>query len=90
MKWNTNSRHCEAAQNVLRVILSNYLPERLLQLPGCPGWAEGLLPYTEKHFQRLSRLQMKSKFLTVLVGSMKPTALPAVVDEQLQPLTVVK
>ena len=52
-------------------------------LPRCPGWVEGLLPYTEKHFQRLSRLQMKSKFLTFLSLAVKSTALPQQAMQQL-------
>jgi len=76
VKWNTNSRHSEAAQSVLHIVLTNRLPEELLKLSGARDWVEGLLPYTEKHFQRLSRLQMKSKFTTFLVANMKATSLP--------------
>lgn len=32
VRWNSNSKHCEAAQSVLHVVLSNYLPEDLLKL----------------------------------------------------------
>ncbi|XP_023345007.1 transducin beta-like protein 3 [Eurytemora carolleeae] len=76
VKWNTNSKHCEAAQSALFIILSNYLPDDLLKLSGSRDWVEGLLPYTEKHFQRLSRLQMKSKFTTFLISNIKATAIP--------------
>jgi hypothetical protein len=34
VKWNTNSKHCEAAQSVVRVVLAHFLPEQLLQLAG--------------------------------------------------------
>jgi len=81
VKWNTNSRHCEAAQSVLNIILTNHLPEDLIKLSGSRDWVEGLLPYTEKHFNRLSRLQMKSKFLTFLIANMKATSLPQIENE---------
>jgi U3 small nucleolar RNA-associated protein 13 len=80
VKWNTNSRHSTAAQAVLAAVLAAHPPERLLALSGCQSWVEGLLPYTEKHLARLTRLQMKSRFLAWLVGTMKPTALPAADD----------
>merc|ERR1711874_727643 len=61
VKWNSNSRHSSAAQAVLHVVLTNVDPEVLLSLPNSTGWLEGLLPYTDKHFDRLSRLQVKIK-----------------------------
>jgi len=76
VKWNTNSRHSEVAQTVLNIILTNHVPDNLLKLEGSRSWVEGLLPYTDKHFQRLSRLQMKSKFLSFLVTNMKATSVP--------------
>jgi len=81
VRWNSNSKHCEAAQSVIHIILTNHLPEDLLKLSGCRDWVEGLLPYTEKHLQRLSRLQMKSKFLSYMVANMKSTGLPLSVSE---------
>eukprot|EP00088_Acartia_fossae_P063260 TRINITY_DN76_c0_g2_i1.p1 TRINITY_DN76_c0_g2~~TRINITY_DN76_c0_g2_i1.p1 ORF type:complete len:663 (-),score=82.73 TRINITY_DN76_c0_g2_i1:81-1784(-) len=75
VKWNSNSKHSEAAQSVLNIILTHHKPDDLLKLTGCKTWIEGLLPYTEKHFQRLSRLQMKSKFLVFLEANMKSIGL---------------
>ena len=63
VKWNTNTKHCAAAQAVLYVVLTNYDTELLLSLPNCDSWIQGLLPYTEKHFQRLTKLQT-NLFLT--------------------------
>jgi len=81
VKWNSNSKHSEAAQSVLHVILTNFKPDDLLKLYGCKDWVEGLLPYTEKHFERLSRLQMKSKFLVFLKANMKATGLSIKQDQ---------
>jgi len=74
VKWNSNSRHSEAAQNVIHVILTNVDSEVLLSLPNSSSWLEGLLPYTEKHFARLSRLQVKTKFVSYLLHQMKETS----------------
>jgi len=87
VKWNSNSKHSEASQAVLHVILTNYVPDELMKLSGCRGWVEGLLPYTEKHFDRLSRLQMKCTFLVFMQANMKATGMqveikPEVVAEE--------
>merc|ERR1719330_912813 len=74
VKWNSNTRHSEAAQNVIHVILTNVDSEVLLSLPNSSTWLEGLLPYTEKHFARLSRLQIKTKFVSYLLLQMKETS----------------
>jgi len=81
VKWNSNSKHSEAAQAILHVILTNHKPDDLLKLSGCRDWVQGLLPYTEKHFERLSRLQMKSKFLVFLQANMKATGIKVLTDE---------
>jgi len=80
VKWNSNSKHSEAAQAIIHVILTNHKPDDLLNLSGCRDWVQGLLPYTEKHFERLSRLQMKSKFLVFLQANMKATGIKVVTD----------
>lgn len=77
VKWNTNTKHCAAAQAVLFAVLSNFDTDHLLELPGSPTWLQGLLPYTEKHFQRLTRLQTKSKFVPYILYQMKSTSIPS-------------
>merc|ERR1719245_528192 len=34
VKWNTNSKHCEAAQSVLSIILNHHAPQDLVGLSG--------------------------------------------------------
>eukprot|EP00092_Neocalanus_flemingeri_P090038 GFUD01114021.1.p1 GENE.GFUD01114021.1~~GFUD01114021.1.p1 ORF type:complete len:465 (-),score=190.35 GFUD01114021.1:10-1404(-) len=77
VKWNTNTKHCAAAQAVLYTVLTNLDTDLLLSLPTCDTWIQGLLPYTEKHFQRLTRLQTKSKFVPYILHQMKATSVPA-------------
>ncbi|GAB1300680.1 Transducin beta-like protein 3 [Apodemus speciosus] len=75
--WNTNSRHCHEAQAVLGVLLRHEAPEELLAYEGVRGALEALLPYTERHFQRLSRTLQAATFLDFLWHNMKLSPLPA-------------
>ncbi|NP_001040084.2 transducin beta-like protein 3 [Bos taurus] len=74
--WNTNSRHCHEAQAVLGVLLRHEAPDELLTYDGVRASLEGLLPYTERHFQRLSRMLQAATFLDFLWHNMKLPALP--------------
>merc|ERR1712226_362986 len=76
VKWNSNSKHCAAAQAVIHCVLSGRDSEDLIKLPNCQTWLPGLLPYTEKHMQRLTRLQVKTQFVPYLLHQMKATSLP--------------
>ncbi|KFP83408.1 Transducin beta-like 3, partial [Acanthisitta chloris] len=69
--WNTNSRHCHEAQAVLETLLRHEEPDSLLQLSGINSAVESLLPYTERHFQRLSRLLQASMFIDFLWQNMR-------------------
>ncbi|XP_069876074.1 transducin beta-like protein 3 isoform X1 [Dipodomys merriami] len=75
--WNTNSRHCHEAQAVLGVLLRHEAPEELLAYEGVRAVLEALLPYTERHFQRLSRTLQAATFLDFLWHHMKLPSLPA-------------
>ena len=56
-RWNQNSRHSYVAQKVLGIVLRCVGAEQLLQMDDLRPLLEGLIPYTERHFQRLSRLE---------------------------------
>ncbi|XP_053413860.1 transducin beta-like protein 3 isoform X2 [Nycticebus coucang] len=75
--WNTNSRHCHEAQAVLSALLRHEPPEELLAYDGVQAALEALLPYTERHFQRLSRTLQTATFLDFLWHSIKLPMLPA-------------
>jgi U3 small nucleolar RNA-associated protein 13 len=75
--WNTNSRHCHEAQAVLGVLLRHEAPEELLAYAGVRAALEALLPYTERHFQRLSRMLQAATFLDFLWHNMKLSPIPA-------------
>ncbi|XP_062999218.1 transducin beta-like protein 3 [Elgaria multicarinata webbii] len=69
--WNTNSRNCHEAQAVVETLLRHETPESLLQYDGIKAAVESLLPYTERHFQRLGRLQQASMFLDFMWQNMR-------------------
>ncbi|XP_006874015.1 PREDICTED: transducin beta-like protein 3 [Chrysochloris asiatica] len=75
--WNTNSRHCHEAQAVLTLLLRHESPEELLAYEGARAALEALLPYTERHFQRLSRTLQAATFLDFMWHNMKLSPLPA-------------
>uniref|UniRef100_A0A023GM38 Putative wd40-repeat-containing subunit of the 18s rrna processing complex n=1 Tax=Amblyomma triste TaxID=251400 RepID=A0A023GM38_AMBTT len=69
--WNTNSKHSAAAQAVLNVVLRSHSPSHLLGMPGSRATIEAFIPYTERHFQRVSRLKQQAMFLEYLWCNMK-------------------
>ncbi|RXN19837.1 transducin beta 3 [Labeo rohita] len=71
--WNTNSRSCLDAQAVLQVLLTHLSPEEILQYQGARTHLEGLIPYTERHMQRIGRLLQSSMFLDYMWQKMRIT-----------------
>ncbi|ORZ03260.1 WD40-repeat-containing domain protein [Syncephalastrum racemosum] len=58
--WNTNGKHSAVAQTVLNAILSQRTCEELVELQGVKDIIEGLLPYTDRHYQRIDDLITQS------------------------------
>ncbi|XP_056107669.1 transducin beta-like protein 3 [Rhinichthys klamathensis goyatoka] len=71
--WNTNSRSCLDAQAILQVLLTHLSPEEMLQYQGARTHLEGLIPYTERHMQRIGRLLQASMFLDYMWQKMRIT-----------------
>lgn len=69
--WNTNSRNCHPAQLVLNVLV-NELQTGNFQPVGLRSALEGVLPYTERHFKRLTQLLQDLNFITYTVNCMRP------------------
>ncbi|KAI9499124.1 WD40-repeat-containing domain protein [Zychaea mexicana] len=51
--WNTNAKHAHVAQTILNGILSTHSSEEIVELANAKEIIDGLLPYTDRHFQRL-------------------------------------
>uniref|UniRef100_A0A671SWI3 Transducin (beta)-like 3 n=1 Tax=Sinocyclocheilus anshuiensis TaxID=1608454 RepID=A0A671SWI3_9TELE len=71
--WNTNSRSCLDAQAVLQVLLTHLSPEEILQYQATRTHLEALIPYTERHMQRIGRLLQASMFLDYMWQKMRIT-----------------
>ncbi|XP_053550459.1 transducin beta-like protein 3 [Bombina bombina] len=79
--WNTNSRNCREAQSVLNILLTHESPDTLLQYSAIRGTLESLIPYTERHMQRMGRLLQASMFVDFMWQQMRITDLPAEQDK---------
>ncbi|XP_059142693.1 transducin beta-like protein 3 isoform X2 [Physella acuta] len=69
--WNTNSRNYYPAQQLINVVLRNFLPQELAKLPNIQSIVEGLTVYTDRHLQRLDNLLMESHFAEYCYSCMK-------------------
>ncbi|XP_038065030.1 transducin beta-like protein 3 [Patiria miniata] len=61
--WNTNSKHCHTAQTVIAIILRHVTPDDLMTFTTMQQTLEGLIPYTERHFERMNRLLQQAMFV---------------------------
>ncbi|GFO00998.1 transducin beta-like protein 3 [Plakobranchus ocellatus] len=71
VEWNTNSRNYFPAQQVLSLVLRNFLPQDLIKLPGIQSIVEGFSVYTERHLQRLDNLLIDAHFADYCHSCMK-------------------
>lgn len=69
-KWNTNSKNCQPAQLVINILL-NDLQKGELKPKGFTKFLEGTLPYTERHFNRLTQLKQDIYFINYTINCMQ-------------------
>ncbi|KAG1526209.1 hypothetical protein G6F46_005425 [Rhizopus delemar] len=58
--WNTNAKHSDIAQTVLNAILTSHTAEEIVEIPTAKEIIDGLLPYTDRHYQRIDDLITQS------------------------------
>ncbi|MFH4975908.1 hypothetical protein AB6A40_002617 [Gnathostoma spinigerum] len=75
-QWNTNSRTSDASQRVLQCILCTNAPEELLKLPNITSVVESFIPYTNRHFERLTKAQQNCAFLNYVWSQMRLPDVP--------------
>ncbi|XP_060523217.1 transducin beta-like protein 3 [Cylas formicarius] len=73
LDWNTNGRNCQAAQLVLNILLQELQTGKFRPV-GLASLVEGALPYTERHFKRLTRTLQDMHLLNYTVNCMKPNS----------------
>lgn len=61
--WVSNSRHCYSSQVLMNCLLRVIKVDRLVKHPGLKESLNALISYSERHFQRLDRLQQATYML---------------------------
>jgi U3 small nucleolar RNA-associated protein 13 len=69
--WNTSARKSEIAQTALNVVLRTINADRLLELPKLKEIMDGLLPYTERHFNRCKKMLIDHYIIDLVVDDVK-------------------
>lgn len=70
--WNTNSRNCRAAQLVMQVLVRDILNGTFKPSTGLERLIEETLPYTERHFKRMTEYLKDLKFVEYTLKCMQP------------------
>lgn len=73
ISWNMNSKYCQPAQMVLNVLLNEFQVGEFKPF-SLNAALEGALPYTERHFKRLTQLLQDMYFINYTVNCMHPHA----------------
>ncbi|KAI8354162.1 WD40-repeat-containing domain protein [Blakeslea trispora] len=69
--WNTNAKHSDVAQVVIYAILSSRTSEELVEIPTAKELVDGLLPYTDRHYQRIDDLITQSFIIDYTLQAQK-------------------
>ena len=68
--WNTHAKNMRAAQTVLHAILKDRKVAEMIEVPGIKDLLDGLLPYSDRHFQRVEALSVRSFVVDYTVQAM--------------------
>ncbi|CAG5059715.1 unnamed protein product [Parnassius apollo] len=71
VEWNTNNKNCHAAQLVFNILAPEIISGNL-KIANLSSFIEHALPYTERHFERLTNLLQDLNFITYTVNCMQP------------------
>lgn len=61
-EWNTKPKFCHVSQLVLSQLFTMLSPTEIIKIKGIGELLEGLIPYSQRHFSRIDRLE-RSTFL---------------------------
>ncbi|KAF2073848.1 hypothetical protein CYY_004844 [Polysphondylium violaceum] len=88
--WNTNSKFVTISQMVLNSIITSRTPEEFSQLStkDIPRILESLIPYSDRHFQRIDKMLQKTYLIDYTISSINPAANTLLVDELNQPVKI--
>ncbi|KAK2999957.1 hypothetical protein RJ639_024082 [Escallonia herrerae] len=69
-EWNTKPKLCHIAQFVLFRIFSILQPTDIIEIRGVGELLEGLIPYSQRHFSRIDRLERSTFLLDYTLAGM--------------------
>lgn len=69
-EWNTNSKFCYVSHAVLAVLLATKGCDKLVRMAALREGVEGLVAYSERHFQRIDKLYQSAYVLEYFTGQM--------------------
>lgn len=69
-EWNTRARNAHVALLTIKVIATTVPAHTLAAAPGVPEILAGIVPYAERHFDRLDRLHSSSYLFDFALSSM--------------------
>ncbi|KAF9923420.1 U3 small nucleolar RNA-associated protein 13 [Linnemannia zychae] len=79
--WNTHAKNMRAAQTVLHCILQQRKVQEMIEIPGIKDLLDGLLPYSDRHFQRVEALSVRSFVVDYTVQAMDLMSLVGGMDD---------
>ncbi|XP_050423894.1 transducin beta-like protein 3 [Adelges cooleyi] len=69
LDWNTNGKHCLAAQLILNVLMNDIMTGKIKI---SQEKLQGLIAYSERHFKRLTSILTQTQFLRYTINCMAP------------------
>ncbi|KAL0304567.1 UNVERIFIED_CONTAM: Transducin beta-like protein 3 [Sesamum radiatum] len=69
-EWNTKPKLCRIAQCVLYHVFSILPPTEIVEMKGMGEVLEGLIPYSQRHFSRIDRLERSTYLLDYTLTGM--------------------
>ena len=69
-EWNTRSRNCHVALLIVRAVVCSLPVHQLTEMEGVPEIMASIVPYAERHFERLDRLHESSFLMEYVLSSM--------------------
>jgi U3 small nucleolar RNA-associated protein 13 len=69
-EWNTRARNCQVSMLTVKAIFTSKAADELAFIDGLQDILEGILPYAERHFDRVDKLCMNSYLVDFILTSM--------------------
>lgn len=69
--WNVNSKFFQICQKLIKLILVSFNVEKLIEIPGLISLIESIIPYNERHYERIDNLVEQSFILDYSLQEME-------------------